>query len=188
MNALRIIGEVLERTHEIAEASLLGVGIVMWTVIISCPAATPSRQEFALPLAHSQAGPYNPENTRKEHMRRYATPIFVFLLVAGCASVTGQQKQTPIQAAELQYVEASIAYEAAQNVVVAADKQHLVSVNAWRLFNNAQTTVELEAPKVRALLSQWRVSGQKPTGLDAALALFKGATDAAVAVQKGVNP
>lgn len=118
---------------------------------------------------------------------RFSVPIAIVLSATtiNCAHTAAQ---TPLQAAENQYVQASIVYEAAQKVVVTARANRQVPDSTWRLFDEAQTTVSTEAPIVRAMLESWKATGVKPTGLDAALQLVLGAATTAANIQNGVRP
>lgn len=109
--------------------------------------------------------------------------LVMVLLLVDCAT----QQLTALQQAELAYVESSIAYEAAQNVVVQARSQHLVSDGAWKIFDDAQIAVQNEAPKVRQMLTAWRATGTKPAGFDAAISLLQGAASSVDQIKKGIH-
>lgn len=117
-------------------------------------------------------------------MKKHYIGILVLLLLIGCAT---NASLSELQKAELSYTEASIAYEAAQNVIVAARSQgrNVINDATWKAFNDAQTAVQIEAPVVRQMLVQWRATNVKPTGFDAANTLLQGASNAAVAIQNG---
>lgn len=116
-----------------------------------------------------------------------ATALLLLVVALGCA-VTQNTQDTPLQTAEKQYVAASVAYEAAQNVIVEARRNHQITDAQWKIFDEVQTTVITEAPIVRNMINLWRATGNKPTGVDDALALLQGAATAAVNLQNGVKP
>lgn len=104
-------------------------------------------------------------------MRKLSSAVLLVAILAtmlaGC--VTSSQPVSPYQRALTGYVELSITYDALLDVVVAARAQNLLSDEQWSTVMQVQTKIAELAPKARALLNVWRVTGEKPGDYDAIL-------------------
>ena len=94
--------------------------------------------------------------------------LCIVLTLSGCVSTQpNTPPPSPYQRALIAYVEASIVYEAAVDMVVAARSGGLISDQQWEMAQRAAENVAGNAPKVRAMLAVWKVSGEKPGDYDA---------------------
>lgn len=123
-------------------------------------------------------------------LKKVSALLIAALLISGCGTFSAMSGQrTALQDAELAYVEASIGFDAAADVITAARSQgrSALSDASWAIFDSTQRTVAAAAPTVRAMLTSWRATGVKPSGFDANLAVLTSARDSAVSIQKGVS-
>lgn len=110
-------------------------------------------------------------------MRR-ALPFVLVLLIVGCAGLTQKPDTTPrspLEIAELTYVQGSVFYAAGMESLQTLRAQHRVSDAQWARIDVAQKIVQEYVPTYSALLDLWRATGSKPAGFDAAATKVQGA-------------
>lgn len=114
-------------------------------------------------------------------MRRATLPLLLLLLLLlliGCAGLTTKPDttpRTPLEIAELNYVQGSMFYEAGMEALQSLRAEHKVSNEQWARIDAAQKTVQKYAAEYSNLLAAWRATGKKPTGFDAAATKVQGA-------------
>jgi len=124
------------------------------------------------------------------------SPFRLLLLVAivvslqDCASLTTKPdatKRTPLEIAELTYVQGSYFYEAGMQSAVALRASHRLSDQQWSVIESAQTQTQKYAPIYASMLKLWRDTGLKPSGFEANAARVKAAADILAAILVEVN-
>lgn len=107
--------------------------------------------------------------------------LAVVVIVTACPA-TNAPKRTPLQTAELAYVQGSVFYEAAMTSLQSLRAQRRVTDAQWARIDTAQLLVQRYAPQVGNLLDVWRATGSKPATFDSLADQVKLATDEVAAV------
>lgn len=97
--------------------------------------------------------------------------MIVGAAIGACASVNTHpdgSKRTPLQVAEVTYVQASMFYGAGMDALTSLRAQGKVTDDQWRRIDAAQVIVLRWIPQYSSLLRIWRATGAKPEGFDAA--------------------
>lgn len=116
-------------------------------------------------------------------MRRpYPALIFTMMIVGAaigaCTSLITKPDatpRTPLEIAELTYVQGSVFYEAGMESLQSLRAERKVSNEQWARIDAAQKIVQKYAAEYSNLLAAWRATGKKPDGFDAAATKVQGA-------------
>lgn len=102
------------------------------------------------------------------------------LVLASCTTIAptaNQPTRTPLQTAEIAYVQGSIFYEAAMTAVQQFRAQRLVTDDQWERVDRAQQIVRQYSSEYSELLALWQTTKQKPERFDLVELKVKGAGD-----------
>jgi hypothetical protein len=97
--------------------------------------------------------------------------IVTVLTNSGCAGQLTRPDATPrspLEIAELTYVQGSVFYSAALASLRELRLQERVTDAQWTRLNEIQRQVQVWAPLYSAMLNSWRLTGARPQGFDAA--------------------
>ena len=93
--------------------------------------------------------------------------LTAIVLVIACASTTPSGvDRTPLQTAEITYVQGSVFYEAAMTSIQQLRAQRLVTDAQWTQVDRAQQIVRQYSGQYSELLATWRETGTKPEQFD----------------------
>jgi hypothetical protein len=106
---------------------------------------------------------------------RLAVAFVVLALLAACPAPG--VKRTPLQIAELTYVQGSVFYEAAMTSLQSLRAQRRVSDEQWTRIAAAQKIVQQYGPQYSQLLASWRATGSKPVTFEATERVVRSAAD-----------
>ena len=111
-------------------------------------------------------------------MRRATLTLIFAVLLVGCAGLTTKPDatpRTPLEIAELTYVQGSVFYKAGMESLQSLRAERKVSDAQWARIDAAQKIVQTYATQYSNLLAAWRATGKKPDGFDAAATRVQGA-------------
>lgn len=93
------------------------------------------------------------------------TVLLVSLFLISCVT-GGTTVANSYDSAAKYYVELSIAYDSAMDILVDLRAKHKITDAQWLTIDTAQHNVAAHSKKVRALLNVWKVTSQKPNEYD----------------------